>query len=94
MGSLEESKPKEMFSVMPVCYCKAMPVVETGREDKSIYACPCYKTEDRGNTYVFTGYLKTPAKYPPRKWILAGVAMILDVEGIGDEIKKAATGGG
>jgi len=26
--------------------------------------CPTYKTEDRGNTYVFTAQLKT--RYPPR----------------------------
>jgi len=32
---------------------------------------------------VFTGQLKT--RYAPRKWILAGVAMILDVEGVSDE---------
>jgi len=25
-----------------------------GKEDKSLYQCPCYKTEDRGNDYVFT----------------------------------------
>jgi len=45
--------------------------------------CPSYKTEDRGNTYVFTAQLKTRA--PPRKWILAGVAIIMDVEGVSDE---------
>lgn len=54
MGQLEEARPKEMFSVLPVVYCKAMPIPVEGKEDKSLYQCPCYKTEDRGNTYVFT----------------------------------------
>lgn len=43
-----------MFSVLPVVYCKAVPIPVEGKEDKSLYQCPCYKTEDRGNTYVFT----------------------------------------
>jgi len=55
------------------------------KEDKSVYQCPVYKTEARGNTYVFTAQLKT--KLPPQKWILAGVALILDVEGISDAFR-------
>ena len=43
-----------MFSSLPVVYCKAMPVPVEGKEDKTLYYCPTYKTEDRGNTYVFT----------------------------------------
>jgi hypothetical protein len=36
-------------------------------------------------TYVFPAQLKTnAAKYPPQKWVIAGVAIILDVEGISD----------
>jgi len=54
MGCLEESRPKEMFSTLPVVYCKAQPVIPDGKEDKNIYMCPTYKTEDRGNTFVFT----------------------------------------
>eukprot|EP00828_Plagiopyla_frontata_P040725 TRINITY_DN55_c0_g1_i5.p1 TRINITY_DN55_c0_g1~~TRINITY_DN55_c0_g1_i5.p1 ORF type:complete len:913 (-),score=135.15 TRINITY_DN55_c0_g1_i5:161-2899(-) len=87
-GTLEESKPKEMFCPLPVCYCKALQVQEVNavREDKTIYQCPCYKIEDRQGTFVFTGQLKTRAH--PRKWILAGVAMLLDVEGVEDIKKK------
>lgn len=44
-----------MFSVLPVVYCKAVPVPPEGKEDKNNYMCPAYKTEDRGMTYVFTG---------------------------------------
>lgn len=36
-GTIEESKPKEMFSVLPVVYCKAMPIPPEGKEDKNFY---------------------------------------------------------
>lgn len=86
LGQLEESKPKEMFFVLPVVYCKSQPIPPEGKEDKNLYMCPTYKTEDRGNTYVFTAQLRT--RYPPRKWVLAGVAIIMDVEGVSDESTK------
>lgn len=35
-------------------------------------------------TYVFTAQMKT-AKFSPNKWILAGVALIMDVEGLSDQ---------
>lgn len=88
-GQLEESKPKEMYSNLPVVYCKALMVPVEGKEDKTLYQCPCYRTADRGNTFIFTGQLKT--RFNPRKWILAGVALLLDIEGVSDEaatIKK------
>jgi len=79
-----------MFSVMPVCNCRSLPVKDDARDDKSIYQCPVYRTEMRGATYIFTAQLKTPAKHPPRKWIIGGVAVLLDVEGISDEVKTEA----
>ena len=45
---------------------------------QGIYVCPTYKTEFRGPTYVFCAQLKTKAV--PAKWVLAGVALILDVQ--------------
>lgn len=75
-----------MFFLMPVVYCKALPLPEVGKEDKSLYKCPVYKTEDRGNTYVFEAQLKT--RLDPRKWILASVVMLMDVEGVADAIVK------
>jgi len=46
------------------------------------YQCPVYMTVARGATYVFTAQLKT--KFNPDKWVLAGVALIMDVEGVTD----------
>merc|ERR1711957_579167 len=82
VGQLEESAPKVQFSVVPVINVKAAMVLKDAKEDKSIYKCPTYMTIARGATYVFEAQLKT--KQPPQKWIIAGVAMILDVEGVAD----------
>jgi len=82
---IEESHPKEMFSIVPVIWCKAYIFVE-GRPEKFIYQCPVYKTVFRGPTYVFTAQI--PTKKPARKWILAGVACIMDVDGMSEVIKR------
>jgi len=82
VGQLDESLPKKPFSVMPVVNCRSVELAPEGKKDTSVYQCPVYKTEQRGNTYVFTAQLKT--KLPPAKWVLAGVALILDVEGVSD----------
>jgi dynein heavy chain, axonemal len=87
-GLIEEARPLEMFSIMPVCLCKSEKMKDTKKENSGVYECPTYRTEMRGNTYIFTAQLRTSVKNPPRKWILAGVAMILDVEGISDEVKS------
>ena len=44
---------------------------------RDIYPCPVYMTQQRGPTFVFTAGLKTKAS--ATKWVLAGVALILDV---------------
>ena len=80
-NSVEDSEPKKQFSVIPVVNCVAK-VQTDAKDEKGIYSCPMYQTELRGNTYVTNAQLKT--KQPPRKWILAGVAIILDVEGVSD----------
>jgi len=72
---LEKSAPKEMFCAMPVINCRA---VNTDKaEATGVYHCPCYKTEMRGPTYVFSAQLKS--KSPSARWIMAGVALLMDV---------------
>lgn len=83
VGQLEESHPKKPFSVVPVVNCRAVPLAADGKEDKAVYKCPVYKTVQRGGLgFVFVAQLKT--KLNPDKWVLAGVAIILDVEGVSD----------
>ena len=73
-AQLERSKPKEMFCKMPVIAVKAIPADKV--DNNGIYKCPTYKTEMRGPTYVFCAQLKT--KVPSGKWVLSGVALIMD----------------
>jgi len=81
---LDESEPKKLLTELPVVICRAAPVPPEGKEDKSYYICPVYKTKKRGAvTYVFSAQLKT--KDPPQKWTLAGAAIILDAE---DDLSK------
>jgi len=75
-GCLERSKPKEMFCKMPVINVKGV-AADKADTSQGIYVCPAYKTEQRGPTYVFCAQLKT--KHPSGKWVLAGVALIMDV---------------
>ncbi|KAF4752811.1 hypothetical protein FOZ63_027435 [Perkinsus olseni] len=76
---LDESKPKEMFCKMPVINCKAGLADESGggKSEKGMYICPIYCTPQRRPYFVFAAQLRT--KHSPAKWVLAGVAMILDI---------------
>merc|ERR1711964_797030 len=71
---LDESKPKEMFCRMPVVNCKAGLASDS---EKGVYICPTYCTPGRRPHYVFPAQLRT--KFPAAKWVLAGVAIILDI---------------
>jgi dynein heavy chain len=74
-GVIDESEPREMFSAMPVVGCKAILVDKM--EKQGVYSAPCYKTAQRGPTFVFFGTLRT--KLPVAKWILGGVCMIMEI---------------
>lgn len=73
--ALEDSRPKEMFTMMPVINCKAG--LMNDKVDKNVYICPTYCVPTRRPHFVFAAQLRT--KYIPDKWVLAGVAMILDI---------------
>ncbi|XP_010617035.1 dynein heavy chain 17, axonemal [Fukomys damarensis] len=74
-GVIAEARLKELTPAMPVIFIKAVPVDRM--ETKNIYECPVYKTRIRGPTYVWTFNLKTKEK--AAKWILAAVALLLQV---------------
>jgi len=73
--AVAQSLPKEMFCPMPVLLAKAIPVEKA--EFKDTFMCPVYKVQMRGATYVFKANLKT--KVSEQVWIMAGVAMLMDV---------------
>jgi len=74
-GQLEDSRMKELFPIMPVTLIRAVPREKA--DYKETYMCPCYKIQQRGPTFVFTATMKTKAH--PNKWIMAGVAILLEV---------------
>eukprot|EP00095_Tigriopus_kingsejongensis_P007518 maker-scaffold103_size370364-snap-gene-1.21 protein:Tk07518 transcript:maker-scaffold103_size370364-snap-gene-1.21-mRNA-1 annotation:"dynein heavy chain axonemal-like" len=74
-SSIVESRLKELHPPMPVMFVKA--VTQDKNELRNLYDCPVYKTRQRGPTYVWTFNLKTKEK--PSKWILAGVALLLQI---------------
>ncbi|NXF83974.1 DYH9 protein, partial [Sclerurus mexicanus] len=74
-GMLTEARLKELTPAMPVLFIKAIPVDK--QDLRGMYPCPVYKTRQRGPTYVWTFNLKT--KDSPSKWVLAGVALLLQV---------------
>jgi dynein heavy chain len=76
-GLLDDSKPKEMFVQMPVINCRAG--LMSDKEDKNVYLCPTYCVPTRRPHFVFVAQLRT--KQPAAKWVLGGVAMILDIGG-------------
>lgn len=74
-GMIGEARLKELAPPMPVIFIKAIPVDR--QDNRSVYECPVYKTKSRGPTFVWTFNLKSKEK--PSKWILGGVALLLQV---------------
>ncbi|MEJ1283888.1 hypothetical protein NN561_014866 [Cricetulus griseus] len=73
-GALVDARLKELTSTMPVIFAKAITVDR--QETRHTYECPVYKTKARGLTYVWTFRLKSKEKIA--KWVLAGVALLLE----------------
>ena len=82
-GHLIESKLKVLLEHLPLIYVKAVVVqpewspesVGYLRANPAVYECPVYYTSARGATFVFLSTLKSID--PTFKWILAGVAVLL-----------------
>jgi dynein heavy chain len=41
-----------------------------------VHVCPVYKVKSRAESWVFDVALKT--KSPPQKWVIGGVALVLE----------------
>ncbi|KAG8139084.1 hypothetical protein E2320_001860 [Naja naja] len=74
-GVVAEARLKDLTPMLPVIFARAIPIER--QETKHLYKCPVYKTKLRGPTYTWTFNLKTKEK--PSKWVLAGVALLLEV---------------
>ncbi|CCW66761.1 unnamed protein product [Phytomonas sp. Hart1] len=74
-GCIEDGRLKELYPPMPIMQARSLPLSKIDRRDQ--YECPVYKTQARGPGFVVSFFLKT--KQPSRKWVIAGVGLLLDV---------------
>ncbi len=79
---LMDSKPKELFSDLPILHIQ--PLEDKEPLPTGIYNCPLYKVVSRSGTLSTTGhstnfvmFVELPSKAPEDKWIKAGVATFL-----------------
>ena len=78
-GYLVEMQLKELHPVVPIIHVTAIRRVD--KQTTAVYECPTYVTTGRGPTYIFAAGLQMESEEQDvRKWILAGVAMVLAPE--------------
>jgi len=77
-GSVVDSKPKELYPLMPVLHLLGRTVDDAVPETyvtKGRFICPFYTTTVRGPTFVFAGPLRSSVD--AKKWILMGSALVM-----------------
>ena len=74
-GQLAPCKPNEMCFAMPVLQCRA--VQASSASGSNTFYCPVYKTQQRGDTFVWSANLRS--KHPAAKWVLAGTCMVMEI---------------
>ncbi|XP_052808511.1 dynein axonemal heavy chain 1-like isoform X3 [Mya arenaria] len=79
--SLTESRPKELYTDLPILWLK--PEANRKMPDSGIYDCPCYKTLTRAGTLSTTGHstnfvfsVELPTDKEQKHWIKRGVALL------------------
>eukprot|EP00771_Trimastix_marina_P003253 gnl/Trimastix_PCT/4478.p1 GENE.gnl/Trimastix_PCT/4478~~gnl/Trimastix_PCT/4478.p1 ORF type:complete len:2540 (-),score=952.78 gnl/Trimastix_PCT/4478:132-6824(-) len=79
--SLAESRPKELFTSMPVIHL--LPQVDFQEPESGFYHCPIYKTLARAGELSTTGHstnyvlsVHVPSSQPDSHWIKRGVALL------------------
>ena len=82
-GKLTDAIPGELYSTLPVallwCDAAGSSAVGSQRETSTYHLCPVFATSARGPSAasIFEGRLRTTE--PARKWVLAGVALCLEL---------------
>lgn len=80
-GQLGESRPKELYTDMPVIWLK--PTQNREQPTSGFYDCPVYKTLTRAGTLSTTGHstnfvftVELPTERQQKHWIKRGVALL------------------
>lgn len=77
---LGESRPKELYSEVPIIWLT--PVKDKAKATEGVYECPVYKTLTRAGTLSTTGHstnfvfnIMLPTQLQQSHWIARGAAM-------------------
>jgi len=77
-GSIVDSKPKELYPVMPMLHLTGRTVdnaVPETHVTEGRFVCPFYTTTVRGPTFVFAGPIRSNCD--PKKWIICGSCLVM-----------------
>lgn len=78
-GNLMDMIPKELAPELPMTHVTA--ILRVDHSKVGYYECPVYVTSARGGTFIFKAWLKLESdEADPRKWVLAGMCLILQPE--------------
>jgi dynein heavy chain, axonemal len=82
-GIVSESKPKELFTKLPIIWLRPE---ENRPKPTNIYRCPCYKILTRAGELSTTGHstnyvisIELPSNQPQETWVKRGVASFLSL---------------
>lgn len=90
-GSLDDPRPRELLSRLPLLVARAMPADKAAAmlsssspssSSSNYFACPVYATAARFRQEVATVHVRLPARSQASKWTLAGTAAFLEAEGV------------
>ncbi|CAD2219008.1 dynein heavy chain [Angomonas deanei] len=81
--TLEESRPKELYTEVPILHLNP---IASRQPNPSDYVCPVYKTLTRAGTLSTTGHstnfvlpIEIPTSRPPSHWVERGVACLVSL---------------
>ena len=79
-GSLVDSDPKMLFTLLPVLWVSGTLALELKGDQNTHYTCPVYKSPKRtGLNFITSVNLRTEGD-EPSKWVLRGVALLTSTD--------------
>jgi dynein heavy chain len=95
-GVIHDCEPRKIHTALPIMLCRVLPA-RTCVFPRDEYQCPVYQTSRRDNVQFVVGLSGKREKDKDRqgrrthnKWLLMGVAILLDVEGFEEKTLELA----